>query len=392
MAKGWSRIGSRFADFYRSLSPDDLWVPPRLRNREWMFMPWGDRPTDRHRSFSDKQSLHTYLTQRFPHSCFHSTAYYDDPSQRTMADKGWRGADLIFDLDGDHLHGISYTDFPALMHSIQEQAWSLWNDYLEPEFGFKREYAQFTFSGHRGFHIHLRDPSLFHLDTNARREIVTYIRGVGLEVSSTKTYDTGWSRRLDEGVERVSNILSATSRKEPGAPSLSALMEQARSQNLPVSKNSVKELVKRASSEDHIERLKADRSKAVFGDTGTKLFWALVRANSSVSVIGGETDENVTVDVKRVIRHLGSLHGKSGLRVTEIPFDRLDPDGSNPFDALREAVVFAGPEDKKVRILVDDVRAIINQRELEGGSGDEFTVDEGMAMFLQLKGWGELSG
>ena len=109
-------------------------------------------------------------------------------------------------------------------------------------------------------------------------------------------------------------------------------------------------------------------------------------------MIGGETDENVTVDVKRVIRHLGSLHGKSGLRVTEIPFDRLDPDGSNPFDALREAVVFAGPEDKKVRILVDDVRAIINQRELEGGSGDEFTVDEGMAMFLQLKGWGELSG
>ena len=120
-----------------------------------MFMPWGDRPTDRHRAFMDPSSLHSYLVQRFPHSCFHSTAYYDDPSQRTMADKGWRGADLIFDLDGDHLHGISYTDFPGLMHSIQEQAWSLWNDFLEPEFGFKREYAQFTFSGHRGFHIHL---------------------------------------------------------------------------------------------------------------------------------------------------------------------------------------------------------------------------------------------
>ena len=161
---------------------------------------------------------------------------------------------------------------------------------------------------------------------------------------------------------------------------MSALMEQAKSQNHPVSMNSIRVLVNKASSEDHIERLKGNRSLPVFGDTGTKLFWALVRANSSVSVIGGETDENVTVDVKRVIRHLGSLHGKSGLRVTEIPFDRLDPDGSNPFDALREAVVFAGPEDKRVRLLVDDVRAIINKRELEGGSGDEFTVDEGMAM------------
>ena len=103
----------------------------------------------------------------------------------------------------------------------------------------------------------------------------------------------------------------------------------------------------KASSKDHIDRLKENRSLKVFGDTGTSLFWALVRANNSVSVIGGETDENVTVDVKRVIRHLGSLHGKSGLRVTEIPFDRLDPDGSHPFDPLKEAVVFGGSEDKK---------------------------------------------
>ena len=121
-----------------------------------------------------------------------------------------------------------------------------------------------------------------------------------------------------------------------------------------MSQNSIKELVKKGSSEDHIERLKADRSKAVeirgqalLGPGAGKCF---------VSVVGGETDENVIVDVKRVIRHLGSLHGKSGLRVTEIPFDRLDPDGSNPFDALNEAVVFVGQEDKKVRLLVDDVR------------------------------------
>ena len=135
MAKGWSRIGSRFADFYRSLEPSDIWLPPRIRRREWMFMPWGDRPTDRHRSFTDAGALHSYLCQRFPHSCFHSTAYYDDPSQRTMSEKGWRGADLIFDLDGDHLHGVSPTDFPNLISAIQEQTWSLWNDFLEPEFG-----------------------------------------------------------------------------------------------------------------------------------------------------------------------------------------------------------------------------------------------------------------
>ena len=356
-----------------------------------MFMPWGDRPMDRHRAFSDPTSLHTYLVQRFPHSCFHSTAYYEDPSERKMADKGWRGADLIFDLDGDHLHGISYTVFPSLINSIQEQAWSLWNDFLEPEFGFKKEYSQFTFSGHRGFHIHLRDPALFHLDSNARREIVTYIRGVGLDVSSTKNDDSGWSRRLDDGVDRISKMLSATAEGLEGAPSISSLMEQARSQGHPVSRPKMQELVERASSRDHVQRLRDNRSLKVFGESGTSLFWSLVRANASVSVIGGETDENVTVDVKRVIRHVGSLHGKSGLRVTEIPFERLDPDSSNFFDPLKEAVVFGGSEDKKVRLLVNDVRAMIGHREIEGSSGDEYVVDEGMAMFLQLKGWAELA-
>ena len=77
-----------------------------------------------------------------------------------MLDKGWLGADLIFDLDGDHLPGVSDADFPSMIALIQEQAWSLWNDFLEPEFDMKREFAQFTFSGHRGFHIHVRDPNL----------------------------------------------------------------------------------------------------------------------------------------------------------------------------------------------------------------------------------------
>ena len=212
-----------------------------------------------------------------------------------------------------------------------------------------------------------------------------------MEVSSTKAFDSGWSRRLDEGVERISEILASTSQGDPDSPSISALMEQARSQNHPVSRPKMQDLVAKASSKDHIDRLRENRSLKVFGDTGTSLFWALVRANNSVSVIGGETDENVTVDVKRVIRHLGSLHGKSGLRVTEIPFDRLDPDGPNHFDPLKEAVVFGGPEDKRIRLLADDIRAVINQREIEGGTGDEFTVDEGMAMFLQLKGWAELT-
>ena len=178
-----------------------------------------------------------------------------------------------------------------------------------------------------------------------------------MEVSSTKTYDTGWSRRLDEGVERIIEICFRRHRRAnqihprfQASDGAGQVTESSRESEFD------QDLVKKASSKDHIDRLRENRSKGVrrYWD---ELFWALVRANNSVSVVGGETDENVTVDVKRVIRHLGSLHGKSGLRVTEIPFDRLDPDGSNPFDAFKEAVVFVGSEDKRIRLLVDDVRA-----------------------------------
>ena len=107
MSGGWSRFALRFSRYYASLSTHELWTPPRLRNREWMFIHWGDKPVDRHRAFSSDESLLSYLQQKGPHSSFHSTAYYRKPSERKMVDKDWLGADLIFDLDGDHLPGVS---------------------------------------------------------------------------------------------------------------------------------------------------------------------------------------------------------------------------------------------------------------------------------------------
>jgi len=104
----------------------------------------------------------------------------------------------------------------------------------------------------------------------------------------------------------------------------------------------------------------------------------------------GETDEVVTVDVKRVIRWVGSLHGKCGLRVTELPLSRLDPDSSNAFDPLNEAVAFTGNNSMKVELTSDDVIARISDSEVDGSTGDVFEVPESMATFLSLKGWGNV--
>ena len=119
MAEGWSRFAVRFSDYYNSISTGSIWTPPRFRSREWMFIPWGNLPPTRHVGFGTKPELHNYLKMNSPHSCFHSTAYYADPFQTKMVDKGWKGADLIFDLDGDHLPGVSDRDFPSMLELIQ---------------------------------------------------------------------------------------------------------------------------------------------------------------------------------------------------------------------------------------------------------------------------------
>ena len=143
--------------------------------------------------------------------------------------------------------------------------------------------------------------------------------------------------------------------------------------------------------DNRISRLNNDKNLLVFGDSLTPIFWELVKGDSSV-ILGnaGETDEAVTVDIKRVIRHVGSLHGKSGLKVTDFPLNRLNPNGHEKFNPLTETIVFKNDKISKLRIIVDDVRASLNGYEIEGSVGDIVEVNEALSVFLTLKGWAEV--
>jgi DNA primase small subunit len=142
---------------------------------------------------------------------------------------------------------------------------------------------------------------------------------------------------------------------------------------------------------NRINRLNKDTSLLVFGESLTPFFWELVKGDSTV-ILGnaGETDEAVTVDVKRVIRHVGSLHGKCGLKVTEFPLKRLNPYDSHKFDPLSEPIVFKGENLTKLRLTVDDVTVSLNDVEINGDTGDIVEVNESLSMFLTLKDWAEL--
>ncbi|DAC50850.1 MAG TPA: hypothetical protein HA340_02810, partial [Candidatus Thalassarchaeaceae archaeon] len=101
----------------------------------------------------------------------------------------------------------------------------------------------------------------------------------------------------------------------------------------------------------------------------------------------GETDDAVTVDVKRQIRWPTSLNGKCGMQVTTFPLERLHPDGSNSFDALNEALPHYDNNTRELQITVDRCVLRINGEEIEYSQGDTLLADANMDTFLTLKGW-----
>jgi len=393
---GWSTFAHRFTQYYRTA---ELWTPPRLRNREWMFIPFGPAKPIRHKGFSSVEEVRQYICDRPFHSCFYSTAYWKKPYELKMADKDWLGADLIFDLDGDHLPGITDRDFPGMIRVIQEQAWSLWNDFLEPDFGFKEEHLQVTFSGHRGFHLHYRDPKFFHLDSEARRELVSHIRGEGVEVvdvlsRSNRPDAVGWPRRINSGISSVVQKLDKifqgdTKLLNSMTVNLQEMLDREGIKGLR-GKSSVEKLAELMQSETRRERVLDGRFTAL--NNHALLFQNILKADSGV-VLGsaGETDEVVTIDTRRQIRWPGSLHGKSGMKVTEFPLSRLDPDSSGAFDCLSEGIALSRENEYHLEIIKDDVIARFDDKIIEGSMGDKLSIHEAGATFLILKGWAKFA-
>ena len=154
-------------------------------------------------------------------------------------------------------------------------------------------------------------------------------------------------------------------------------------------KSSIEKLAELMQTESRRERVMNGRLTAL--NNHALLFQNLIKADSSV-VLGnaGETDEVVTIDTRRQIRWPGSLHGKSGMRVTEFPLSRLDPESSNPFDCLSEGIALSRDEKVKVELIVDDAIARFDSRIIDGSSGDVIEIHEAGATFLVLKGWARL--
>jgi DNA primase small subunit len=332
-------VYEKFSEYYK-YSFETINPPLLFDQREFGFFLLKEKVMLRHKRFGRKTDLRSFLSEAVPSDVYHSCAYYENPDFE-MSKKGWLGADLVFDIDADHIptpcnkihdewscgkcgftgKGITPDACPACggmkfdtktwpcelcLQSAREETEKL-VVMIEEDFGFSPEEIHVFFSGHRGYHVHVETESVRTLDAVSRKEIVDYVSGLGLMLldedtekggsgrRNTKFFDFqdfGWRKRLQMGMEKF---------------------------------------VTNAAKED----LKAIgiRSYDVLKNRETISWMRLARHIRDLE--SAKIDTVVTTDLHRLIRMAGTLHGKTGLIKVGFPTSRI---GS--FEPFKEAVAF----------------------------------------------------
>ncbi len=362
---GWAR--EQFAAYYASTEVDP---PERLARREFAAFPFAEATLmRRHATLPTPAELRAFLRSAVPRHVYYSSAYYRQPAEPTMAAKGWLGADLIFDLDADHLRGAEQLDYAGQLALVKRRLLDLVDDFLVRDFGIDPAAASFVFSGGRGYHVHVRDEQFLGLTSPERREIVDYVLGTGVDPmraveehrEDVRSGRTVGSAEADEPGDGRRSVPVRTLRLAPpdapgwtGRTTRAVLGVLARWET-DGRKTAASDLVRwglapdrathwanlllgRGRTPGKAPQIRATRSLDVFGERESprELLEAVVRG--AAIEVQAETDAPVTTDIHRLIRLPGSLHGGTGLRVA--PLSREAVDAFDPFrDALPDGRV-----------------------------------------------------
>ena len=389
-------LKGKFGDYYNNTSPQ---TPPRFTAREWGFQDWSGRLMNRHQSFKSKVELQRFLSKNAPRHAYHSVAYYKIPNAPTMKEKFWQGADLIFDLDADHVPNASQilssdTDgFQKLMKIIQNQTHRLIDDFLLGDMAFDIKDLKITFSGGRGYHVHVRDSSVFSLPSGARRDIVDYVTGQGL-IKTNLLKDSGHKTHRRGNIYTkpyTTSELSLYNRNEAGWQGhISKHIHKYLDTLVSLDRESqINELIK----VDGITRFMAKKIK--ISDNSSLTFSNMAHANGKLSKAQSSLvnmaikeqsvfpDEPVSGDTHRLIRLPGSLHGKTGLAVVELDLDRL-----KSFEPLKNATVFGESE---VEIKARKPAKVNMDKGYRLKEGEVSFVPEKVGIYLMCRGLATLT-
>jgi DNA primase small subunit len=290
--------------YYRGA--DKIEFPHEIASREFGYIPFGGGMV-RHLSFKTEGEALAEIVKQSPSSVYCSNARYESPT-RPIEEKGWLGAELIFDIDATDIptnckrgHDLWYCEkchasgklprptkctkcggqtaefhgtCAICLEAAKDHAVRVVN-FLEEDFGVDRAAVRVYFSGNRGYHLHVYDGRFDLLDQQARGEIAEYVRGSSLP--QNQTIASTLRRRTQPGPQGA-----GWTRRITG----------------------------------YVNERRQD-----YGGTLQKL------VSEAISSQRAMVDSSVTTDVHRVFRLAGTLHGTTGMcktRVRDMP--RFDPE------------------------------------------------------------------
>jgi DNA primase small subunit len=397
-------VVTEFRNYYKAMDLGSYKILD-LQHRELAFLQFGEQTMIRHLSFDDETELKTFVVGKPPMHMYYSSAYYRHPQDTNMSKKSWLGADLVFDIDADHIKTdckinhdkwmcldckTSGSGFPPeactncgnkrietttwvcdeCLKVAKNEIFKLLEDYLVPDFGLALDEIEICFSGHRGYHLHILPDVFRQLTNDGRREIADYVRGIGLsqELQGFRVLrnnepligpdikDGGWRGRI--------------------ARAIYAFIEQCSPERLGEAIGSPK-AAKRIcdNKQDILEKM--SRTPSWWGalkPEGVQRFNKI--ASASLGDVVCHIDERVTIDTKRLMRYPNSLHGKSGLKAVRIGYGDLER-----FDPLKDAIAF---KNGFIKVYVKDIPRIrIGENEIGPlGEGVEVEVPKALGIYL----------
>ncbi|WXG42536.1 MAG: DNA primase small subunit PriS [Promethearchaeati archaeon SRVP18_Atabeyarchaeia-1] len=353
-------LNSMFMEYYETRGSSMVVAPKDLIEREFAFTYFGREGMFRHLGFRGPEELLSSLRVNGPSHSYFSAAHYVDPDAGTMGQKGWKGTDLIFDIDADHLDvtckdkhdrwlckdcgnaglGARPEKCPACQsQKIDDEMWLCDNcigqakletlkliEILCNDFGFSRKDVEVTYTGHRGYHTKVTSPSIYFLTASERREIVDYItaRGIDLQAYGLMGKDPHSRRNLTgPGKDDIGW----------GSRIYRSVVEMIEKGEAPFQELENKDMVLR-----EMAAARWDQVNRVALKKWNKLVMKAIDRDGIAHI-----DEPVTTDIHRLIRLQGSLHGKTGFIVTKV-------DDLESFEPFRDAIAFGSSETVTVHI------------------------------------------
>ena len=280
-------------------------VPDRSKEREYGYKKFNSGMI-RHISLKTDKDLHLMLMTNLPSDVFCSNGYYSFPNL-PMAEKDWKEADLIFDIDAKDLN-LSCRKDHTCMKCVSCAEISLVQDtcpkcksnklglvslpcqncisgvkkevlnlvkILTSDLQIDDKNIRISFSGNEGFHVYVTNSSYNQLGSNERRDLIDYIK---------------FQSAIPERFGFPKNNPSRTSFPDLDDPGWSGRV--------------AKELF----------GSKSKRSKTITKVISDgKVAYQQKLEEMGKNSIGVKIDSNVTSDIHRIFRLEGSLNSKSGL-------------------------------------------------------------------------------